>query len=65
MPVFFENKNGGLAGLSLGEFTDGQCHDLRDANDPAPLGQKTTTHIRIVVSMALVDLLSSAEFDLH
>ena len=62
MPVFFEDKDGGL-GLSLGEFTGGQCRVLQDANDPAPLGQKTTTHIRIVVSMALVDLFTFAEID--
>ena len=51
MPVFFEDKDGSL-GLSLGASIDGQCRVLRDGNDPAPLGQKTTTHIRIVVSMA-------------
>ena len=64
MPVFFEDKDRGL-GLSLGAFTDGQYHGLRDANDPAPLSQKTTTHIRIVVSMASVDLLTLAKIDLH
>ena len=64
MPIFFEDKDGRL-GLSLGASTDGQCHGLRDANDPAPLSQKTTTHIRIVVSMASVDLLTLAEIDLH
>ena len=50
MPVFFEDKDGGL-GLSLGTSIDGQRHVLRDAHDPAPLGQTTTTHIRIVVSV--------------
>ena len=64
MPVFFEDKDGGL-GLSLEASTDGQCHVLRDGSDPAPLGQKSTTHIRIVVSMVSVDLLTFAEFDLH
>lgn len=54
MPIFFEDKNGGL-GLSLGASIDGGC-DVRDANDPAPLGPRTTTHIRIVVSMVFVDL---------
>ncbi len=62
MPVFFEDKDGGL-GLSLGALTDGRCHVLRDANDPAPLGQKTTLHFRIVVSFALVGLWSLAEFE--
>ncbi|KAF8269735.1 hypothetical protein EI94DRAFT_1798901 [Lactarius quietus] len=47
IPVFFEDNDGGL-GVSLGASIDGQCRVLRDANDPAPLGQKTTTHIRIV-----------------
>ena len=63
MPVFFEDKDGGL-GLSLGASIDGQCHVLRDANYPAPLGQKTTTHIRIVVSMASVGLWTLADFEL-
>ncbi|KAF8269742.1 hypothetical protein EI94DRAFT_1798904 [Lactarius quietus] len=47
MPVFFEGNDGGL-GLSLETSIDGQSRVLRDANDPAPLGQKTTAHIRIV-----------------
>ena len=54
MPVFFEEKDGGL-GLSLGTCRtciDGRCRVLRDPTVPAPLGQKSTTHIRIVVSMA-------------
>ena len=53
MPVFFKNCDGGL-GLSLEASTDSRRCGLRDSYDPAPLGQKTTTHIRIVVSMALV-----------
>jgi hypothetical protein len=55
MPIFFEDKNG-ILGLSLGASIDDGCHVLRDANDPAPLGPKTTAHIRILVSTALVDL---------
>ncbi|KAH8998669.1 hypothetical protein EDB92DRAFT_1198774 [Lactarius akahatsu] len=47
MPIFFEAKDGRL-GLSLGASIGGKCHGLRDAGVPAPLGQKTTTHIRIV-----------------
>ncbi|KAH9046189.1 hypothetical protein EDB84DRAFT_1265376 [Lactarius hengduanensis] len=47
MPIFFENKDGGL-GLSLEASIDRRCHVLRHAIHPAPLGQRTTTHIRIV-----------------
>ncbi|KAN0131711.1 hypothetical protein V8E53_010553, partial [Lactarius tabidus] len=47
LPVFFEDKDGGL-GLSLEASIDGPGHVLRDANDLALLGQTTTTHIRIV-----------------
>lgn len=47
MPVFFEDKDGRV-GISLGECVDGQCRALLDPKGPAPLGQKTTTHIRIV-----------------
>ncbi|KAI9443117.1 hypothetical protein H4582DRAFT_1808592 [Lactarius indigo] len=47
MPIFFENKDGRL-GLSLEASIDRRCHVLRHANYPAPLGRKTTTHIRIV-----------------
>ena len=54
MPIFFEDKNGGL-GVSLGASIDGGC-DVRDADDPAPLGPRTTTHIRILVSMTFVGL---------
>ncbi|KAN0131708.1 hypothetical protein V8E53_010550 [Lactarius tabidus] len=47
MPVFFECKDGEALGLSLEVSIDGPGHILRVANDLAPLGQKTTTHIRI------------------
>ena len=52
MPVFFEDKDQAL-GFSLEASIDGQCHVLRHANDPAPLGHIATTytHIRIFVSM--------------
>jgi hypothetical protein len=50
MPVFFEDKDGAL-GFSLEASVDGQYHVLRHANVLAPLGQKTTTHIRIIVSI--------------
>lgn len=46
MPVFFEGRDRGL-GLSLEASVNSRRHVLRDANDPAPLGPRTTTHIRI------------------
>ena len=52
IPIFFEDQNG-ILGLSLEASIVGGCHVLRDANDPAPVGPKTTTHIRILVSMAV------------
>jgi hypothetical protein len=55
MPVFFEDNDRAL-GFSLEASVDGQFHLLRHASDPAPLGQKTTTHIRIIVSMAFAGL---------
>ena len=60
MPIFFEDKGGGL-GISLRELIDGQSHVLRDANVLAPLGEKTTTLLRIVVSTILVGLWSLTE----
>ena len=53
MPIFFEDKDQAL-GFSLEASVDGQYQILRHANDPAPLGHKTTTHIRIVVSLSFV-----------
>ena len=53
MPVFFEDKDQAL-GFSLEASVDGQYHVLRHANEPALLGHKTTTHIRITVSMPFV-----------
>ncbi|KAI9440139.1 hypothetical protein H4582DRAFT_2056753 [Lactarius indigo] len=38
MPIFFESE----------ASTSSQCHDLRDANHPAPLGQRSSTYIRII-----------------
>jgi hypothetical protein len=60
MPVFFEGRDRGL-GLSLEASVNSRRHVLRDANDPAPLGPRTTTHIRIAVSM--VGLWSLPEFE--
>ena len=53
MPVFFENnlKDEG-PGLSLRTCINGRCRVLGNPTVPAPVGQKTTTHIRIVVSVA-------------
>ena len=50
MPIFFEGKDGRL-GLSLEDSAAGRCHGLRNAQQFAPLGQKSTTHIRIGVSI--------------
>ncbi|KAI9439531.1 hypothetical protein H4582DRAFT_1812889, partial [Lactarius indigo] len=47
MPIFFEGIDGRL-GLSLQAAAAGRCHGLRNAQEFAPLGQKSTTHIRIV-----------------
>ena len=57
MPVFFEDQHQAL-GFSLEALVDGRCHTLRHANNPAPLGHKTTTHIRIIVSVPFVGLLT-------
>jgi hypothetical protein len=63
IPVFFEDKDGGV-GISLGECIDGQCRVLlRDPTGRAPLGQRSTTHIRIIVSMALCSLWSLSSFE--
>ncbi|KAN0139787.1 hypothetical protein V8E53_002449 [Lactarius tabidus] len=48
IPVFFEDKDGRV-GISLGACIDGQCRVLlRDPTGRAPLGQRSTTHVRIV-----------------
>ncbi|KAI9454400.1 hypothetical protein BJY52DRAFT_1152506 [Lactarius psammicola] len=47
MPIFFEGVDGGL-GLSLEAAAAGRCHGLRNAHEFAPLGHKSTTHIRIL-----------------
>ena len=49
MPIFFEDANGRL-GITLEAAATGRCHGLLNAQCFAPLGNKTTTHIRIVVS---------------
>jgi hypothetical protein len=63
IPVFFEDKDGRV-GISLGACIDGQCRVLlRDPTGRAPLGQRSTTHVRIVVSMAFCSLWSLSEFE--
>ncbi|KAH9178388.1 hypothetical protein EDB89DRAFT_1171294 [Lactarius sanguifluus] len=47
MPVFFSSE-GWTLGISLAASATGRCHDIRDANHPAPLGQKSSTYIRII-----------------
>ncbi|KAI9439537.1 hypothetical protein H4582DRAFT_1812696 [Lactarius indigo] len=46
MPIFFVGIDGRL-GLSLQAAAAGRCHGLRNAQNFSPLGQKSTTHIRI------------------
>ncbi|KAI9463697.1 hypothetical protein BJY52DRAFT_931878 [Lactarius psammicola] len=46
-PIFFEGGDGRL-GLSLEASAAGRCHGLHNAQEFAPLGLKSTTHIRIV-----------------
>jgi hypothetical protein len=60
MPIFFEGE--GRLGISLVEATNGRCHGLRDANNFAPLGPKSSTYIRIIVSKALIGVFSRTNF---
>lgn len=46
MPVFFEGEDRRV-GISLVACTNSRFHNLRDANNPAPLGHKSSTYIRI------------------
>jgi hypothetical protein len=55
MPIFFEGSDGRL-GISLEASAAGQCYALREASHPAQLGEKTTTNIRITVSVVLISL---------
>jgi hypothetical protein len=50
LPIFFEGTDGRL-GLSLEAAAASRCHDLRDAQQFAPLGQTSITHIRIHVGI--------------
>ena len=49
LPIFFQCADGRL-GLPFEAAVAGRCHGLVDAQSPAPLGNKSTTHIRIAVS---------------
>ena len=48
-PVFFVNRNGSV-GFSLPDILEGRDSDLYNRDSHAPLGGRTTTHIRINVS---------------
>jgi hypothetical protein len=61
MPIFFEGEDRSL-GIPLVKSTNGWCNDLRDANHPAPLGPRSSTYIRIVVSKAVICVFSLANF---
>jgi len=47
LPIFFQCDDGKL-GLTLEAAAAGRCHGLIGAQSFAPLGLKSTTHIRIV-----------------
>lgn len=51
LPTFFVNRNGSL-GFPLSDILRGSDHDLHNANGFASLGGKSTTHIRINVSLS-------------
>jgi hypothetical protein len=63
LPIFFQCSDGRL-GLSLEAAAAGRCHGLTNAQSSAPLGGKSTTHIRIVVSGILDAVLRSLFTDL-
>jgi len=48
-PIFFVNRNGGV-GFWLPDILEGRDGDLYNRDSHAPLGGRTTTHIRINVS---------------
>ena len=54
IPVFFVNMDGSL-GVPVSHAAAGQM-SLRDAHEPAPLGDRTTTKIRISVRMPCIDV---------
>ena len=52
LPIFFVNRNGSL-GFRLPDILRGCDRDLHNANGFASLAGKTTTHVRIHVSLSL------------
>ena len=52
LPIFFVNRNGSL-GFRLLDILRGSDRDLHNVNTFATLGGRTTTHIRINVSLSL------------
>ena len=56
MPIFFVQKDGAL-GLPLNQAAAGNCAALLNARAPAPVGQCSTTTIRILVSLFLMLLI--------
>ena len=60
-PVFFEGEDRRV-GISLVASTDSRFASLRDANHPAPLGHKSSTYIRIAVSIAVIGVCSLTKF---
>ena len=62
-PIFFEGWDG-MLGLSLEASATGRCHGLRRAQEFAPLGQKSTTHIRIVVCVVFRSIPKSHSLNL-
>jgi hypothetical protein len=55
LPIFFRNRCGGI-GFWLPDILQGRHHDLYNGDRKAPLGGKTTTHIRINVSSHMLML---------
>jgi hypothetical protein len=63
LPIFFQRTDGHL-GLTLEAAAAGRCHGLVGAQDLAPLGNKSTTHIRIVVSGLFYSVVRPTSADL-
>ena len=53
LPIFFVDHSGEI-GFWLPDILQGRHHDLYDGDREAPLGGKTTTHIRINVSSRIL-----------
>jgi len=57
MPIFFVQKDSVTLGLPLDQAAAGNCAALLNARAPAPVGQCSTTTIRILVSFFLMLLI--------